>query len=198
MESLIFSVLPVSDVIETERLMLKEVNPKVSDFIFTRLKDNEIKACYALDYDDKLKIEKEKWEKGLTTYNISFRNFLLFSKISKEVIGRAGFHTWQIHHHRAEIGYGIDKAEQLNKGYMGEALAAIIPYGFEQMELNRIEAFLSPHNTPSVKLMERFGFVKEGSLREHYFKNGIHEDSDCYSILRREFDAKPALFETIR
>lgn len=184
MESHIFSRLPRSEQLETERLILKEISQEVWDFIFTQLTDDDIMQCYGLPNKERLETEKEKWRMGFTTYKISFRNFFIYSKVTEEVIGMAGYHTWYIHHNRAEIGYGIDKPAEKQKGYMSEVLATLIPYGFEQMGLNRIEALLSAKNIPSVKLVEKFGFTKEGVMRKHYLINGIYEDSDCYALLK--------------
>ncbi|MND70827.1 putative ribosomal N-acetyltransferase YdaF [compost metagenome] len=72
---------------------------------------------------------------------------------------------------------------------MTEALKPIIQYGFETMKLNRIEAFLSPDNIPSLKLVQKFGFTKEGHLREHYNKDNKLEDSAVYSLLKSEYKA---------
>ena len=48
-------------------------------------------------------LEKQKNEKKLVNYNISFKNFIMQEKATGNVIGRVGFHTWYVHHNRAEI-----------------------------------------------------------------------------------------------
>jgi len=70
---------------------------------------------------------------------------------------------------------------------MTEAFQKIIHYGFDVMKLNRIEAFVSPQNEASIKLLKKFNFVEEGLLRKHYFKNNIMEDSLVCSLLRSEY-----------
>ena len=56
------------------------------------------------------------------------------------------------------------------------------------MGLNRIEAFVSPANEPSLRLLRGFGFAEEGRLRGHYCKNGMIEDSLCFGLLRNEWN----------
>ncbi len=85
------------------------------------------------------------------------------------------------------MGYSIYDEAHKNKGYMGEALKAVIRYGFEHMGLNRIEALVGPNNGPSLTLIHRMGFLKEGVLREHYVKNGVAEDSVAFALLRKDF-----------
>ena len=91
-------------------------------------------------------------------------------------------------HRRAELGYAFFDESFRGKGLMAEAVKAVIAYGFHQMDLHRIEAHISPHNLPSLKLIRKFHFTEEGLLRKHYFTNGVREDSKVFSLLREEFE----------
>lgn len=175
--------------LETERLFLKEMTPEFWTAALAKIPDIELMELMGFNTAEELALEKEKARVGMTTYNISFRHFLMIEKSSDSTIGRAGFHTWHKNHCRAEIGYAIHREENRNKGYMKEALKAIIAYGFEQMGLNRIEALIGPMNTPSIRLAEGLGFVKEGQLRSHYLKNGEFQDSVFYAMLKPEYEA---------
>jgi [ribosomal protein S5]-alanine N-acetyltransferase len=75
---------------------------------------------------------------------------------------------------------------------MLEAITSIVDYGFHKMELNRIEAFISPDNLPSKKLIAKAGFTQEGVLREHYkWENKIY-DSVVFSLLKSEYKSNQA------
>jgi len=180
--------MPTVTILETERLLLKEVTPEFHDFIFQNWNDEEIMKYMGFFEMANYLVEREKNKQRLVNYNISFRNFIMEAKATHEVLGRIGFHTWYVHHNRAEIGYGMLQEEYKGKGYMTEALKPVLEYGFDVLHLNRVEAFIGSQNTPSIKLVERFGFVKEGLLREHYCKNNVYEDSACYSLLKSEFE----------
>lgn len=175
-----------SVIIHTERLLLKELTPGVMNLVYTTLPDEHIKIFLGLT-DAELVTEQGKFQKGLTMHNRSFRNFLLIEKTDGNVIGKCGFHTWYPDHSRAEIGYNMNNDEVKGKGYMKEAFRPILNYGFETMELNRIEAFIGRRNEASQRLVKGCGFVEEGVMREHYCKNGVIEDSVCFSLLRREW-----------
>ena len=71
---------------------------------------------------------------------------------------------------------------------MREALPEVLKYGFNTMNLHRIEALIAPGNIPSLKLLQRTGFTREGLLREHYMKGGRLEDSVIFSLLRPEYE----------
>ena len=55
---------------------------------------------------------------------------------------------------------------------MMEALCAVLKYGFEKMDLNRIQAIIDSKNIRSMKLVHRLGFKKEGVLRQRSYFNG--------------------------
>lgn len=86
----------------------------------------------------------------------------------------------------AEIGYGL-LSNAGGKGYMNEALAALLDYGFWEIKLNRVQAKIDPKNTDSAKSLGRIGFTKEGHLRESCVVNGVLTDSALYGLLRSEW-----------
>ena len=113
--------------------------------------------------------------------------FLLTEKITNTIIGRCGLHNWNKEHHRAEIGYNISDENYKRKGLMTEAVSSIIDYGFNKLNLHRIEALVGSNNIPSLKIMENHNFTKEGLLRQHYNVADKYEDSIVYSILYNEY-----------
>lgn len=171
----------------TTRLKLRVIDEKVYAYIFDHFNDKELMQFFALETTEDLATEIQKHQKGVSTYNKSFLNFQLIDISSQKIIGWCGFHTWYTEHSRAEIGYHLISETSKNKGLMTEAFSAIIPYGFNIMKLNRIEAFISPTNMPSLKLVKKFGFIYEGHLRQHYNKNNVLEDSVVYALLKDDY-----------
>jgi ribosomal-protein-alanine N-acetyltransferase len=103
-------------------------------------------------------------------------------KENGQLIGTIGY--WQIkkEHYRAEIGYLLHRDFQ-RKGMMQEALTIVIHYGFAEIKLHTIEADIDPKNTPSISLLERNKFVKEGYFKENYFFEGKFYDTVVYSLV---------------
>ena len=99
------------------------------------------------------------------------------------LIGYVGFWKWVREHFRAEVGFALLPAYWC-KGIMYEALDAIIKFGFEKMNLHRIEADVNPGNIPSIKLLEKLNFKQEAYYKENIFFNGKFCDSAIYSLLR--------------
>ena len=175
------------DQIITDRLILRQLTPEVYDYVFQTYSSASLLHFFGLSTQEELDLERKKYQNGLSTYNRKFLYFQLLDKLHGNIIGWCGYHTWYIDHYRAELGYALFDDAHKGKGLMSETLVPIIKYGFEQMNLNRIEAFVGPENTASNKLLQKFHFVKEGQMRSHFFKNNQMEDSIVYSLLRSEF-----------
>jgi ribosomal-protein-alanine N-acetyltransferase len=102
------------------------------------------------------------------------------------LIGTCGLFRWNRNWRTCVTGYEISPLHQ-GRGYMTEALAAAISWGFREMQLNRIEAQVHPDNRASLSLLGRFGFVEEGRLREVGYWGGSHHDLMLYALLKREW-----------
>jgi len=179
--------VPAGEIITTNRLVLRGYNPDICNHLFTISDDSEIMNYLGLKSGEELRVEKERFVGGYTTFNKSFLYFHLILKENNMLIGWCGFHTVYSSHDRAELGYVMNGDEHKGKGYMKEALRPVLQFGFEKMKLNRVEAFISEENIPSFKLLISNNFQKEGLLREHYFTKGKHEDSAVYSLLKSDF-----------
>jgi [ribosomal protein S5]-alanine N-acetyltransferase len=100
-----------------------------------------------------------------------------------EVVGLIGLHTWQHHHQRAELGYEM-AVFRWGQGIASEAARAVIDYGFTDMRLHRIQAHTIAGNHRSVRLLERLGFHREGTLREYSLEEDLtFHDSAVYGFL---------------
>lgn len=85
----------------------------------------------------------------------------------------------------ASLGYWMGEPFA-GKGHMRAALSALLPVAHERLQLRRIEAACMPANAPSIRLLERCGFVREGYSREYLCINGVWEDHLLFARLRRD------------
>ena len=105
---------------------------------------------------------------------------------SNKIIGSTTLFNLSLDNGRAELGYAMAHA-YWGKGYMNEALKALVSHVFEVMELRRLEADVDPRNAASIRTLERLGFQREGFLRERWHVNGEIQDAFFYGLLRREW-----------
>jgi len=106
-------------------------------------------------------------------------------KDTQEFIGGVGLHV-DARFNRAELGYWIGEPFW-GKGYMSEAVGAVIQYGFEEVELNKVHAIHLLNNPASGKVMQKNGMVKEGEMKEHVKTQNGYQDIAQYGLTRKEY-----------
>ncbi|WKN45815.1 GNAT family N-acetyltransferase [Tunicatimonas pelagia] len=173
--------------IETNRLLLTELkaadiptivkhafNPKISDFT----------GNIPYPYSEKDAIY---W---LNLANQGFRSganviFAIRLKPQEEFIGGISL-TIERRFNRAEIGYWI--AEPFwNQGLTTEATKAIVKFGFEILNLNKLTSSHLAKNIASGKVMQKAGMVKEGELKEHILKDSEYHDLILYGLTKTDY-----------
>jgi len=122
--------------------------------------------------------------------NVFYQNdgiyFAIARKDNDQLIGSIGLTTYNSYHNRIELSYDLAK-EYWRQGITTKAIQAVLKYGFEQLKVNRIEAFTSTNNLPLKNLVIKSGFSQEGTLRQHRYHRGTYVDAFSFSLLRQEF-----------
>lgn len=104
---------------------------------------------------------------------------------SGRLIGTAGFVWWRPDQRRAEVGYAIARSHW-NRGLTTEAMQAIVRFGWQRMELHRIEARCLIENSASERVMQKIGMRFEGILRGQILVKGQFRDVKMYALLRTD------------
>jgi RimJ/RimL family protein N-acetyltransferase len=87
---------------------------------------------------------------------------------------------------RLELGYVLGRAHW-GQGLMAEAATAACAHVFGTMGMRRIEAEVNPLNRGSNLLLQRLGFVLEGTLRQRWTAKGASYDTHIYGCLRDDW-----------
>jgi len=85
----------------------------------------------------------------------------------------------------ASLGYYGGEAYS-GTGRMSEGMGLVLKYAFEDLGLNRIEANIQPENTPSLRLVQKLGFRKEGFSPKYLEINGKWCDHERWAILHED------------
>lgn len=85
-----------------------------------------------------------------------------------------------------KLGYAV-AADEWGRGYATDAARSLVAFAFRELALHRVSAAIGPRNAPSIALVEKLGFTREGVLRDHVFTNGAWRDSVLYSVLAHEW-----------
>jgi len=92
----------------------------------------------------------------------------------------------------ARLGYCLSDAAW-GHGYATEAARALLQWAFDTLDLNRVQAETDTRNAASARVLEKLGFVREGTLREDCVVNGEVSDSWVYGLIRRQWTPSPGL-----
>ncbi|MEY8292229.1 GNAT family protein [Carnobacteriaceae bacterium 52-44] len=112
---------------------------------------------------------------------------LSFAIIYKgKIAGTIGFNSIDSKTKTGVVGYWIGKDYQ-GKGIMTKAFKALLGYGFTELVLNRIEVRVAAENIKSKAIPERFGFKKEGVIRQAEWLYDHSVDHVLYSLLSTEW-----------
>ena len=87
---------------------------------------------------------------------------------------------------RAELGYSLLPSRQ-GQGLAREGVGLALAFAFGPLDLERVEADVDPRNGPSWRLLEHFGFQREGLLRHRWRVGGEFADSWIYGLLQDDY-----------
>ena len=88
------------------------------------------------------------------------------------------------------IGYALDE-RYAGKGIASEAVLLMVHFAFYSLYLNRVEAYVSPTNIASIRVLEKVGFLQEGLLKQLIYINGNWEDHYIYAITASKYKGEP-------
>lgn len=180
----IYGNLPM---LETERLLLRKITLDDIEDMNLYSSNEQVTKYVTWNTHKTLSDTKAFVEFVLNKYeNEQVAPWGIENKENGKFIGTIDFVWWKPEHKIAEIGYVISK-DFWGKGLTTEAAKKIVRFGFEKMDLVRIQARCFVKNIGSARVMEKSGMSFEGILRKAMFVKGKHQDLKMYSILKEEF-----------
>jgi [ribosomal protein S5]-alanine N-acetyltransferase len=181
---------PEFPVLETERLVLRQLEPGDATAIFAIKSDAE--TMRYMDTPPLADVSEAEASLASAAEGFAAGDSLKWAVTLRgqdELIGECTLFRIRVESRRAEIGYYLARPHWGN-GYNHEALTRIVEYGFNDLGLNRIEADLDPRNVGSARAVHRLGFVDEGLLRERWIVSGEVSDSLLVGLLRSDWEAR--------
>jgi ribosomal-protein-alanine N-acetyltransferase len=176
MHSLSFPLL------QTERFELKQVHTEDQAFLFKGLSDpiampyNGVYFKTLEDTKAQLDWYDKNWKEGTGI------NWKIEDKNTCESIGVISVYNYKPEHRKAELGYWL-LPRFWGKGIASEVIKPVIHYWKTEKKLHRFEAFIETENIASIRLIEKAGFIFEGTQRECEIKFGRFISLHMYSLL---------------
>lgn len=119
--------------------------------------------------------EHEEWFKNKATdkYN---KTFAIQLKSTKEIIGIVGNTEYDSINRTTNPFIYIGEKELQGKGLGQEALSLMLDFCFSILNVHRVYGYLFEYNVASKKMLEKCGYIHEGTLKQHWYKDGKYHD----------------------
>ena len=176
-----FSEFPT---IETERCLLRQMthddapailkhlgNPKVKQYLNMETLQDIDGAVAWIDWMNRYYEEQDGLRWGITL------------KSTGDFVGSVGLHGWDSTVRFAEVGYDLSEPFW-GQGYATEVTQRVIQFGWEEMNLQRIEADVVSENDGSVRVLEKLGFQYEGTRQRRVLLGDTYHDELLYALLK--------------
>lgn len=176
--------------LKTERLVLRKVHLEDAPALFESWSDYEVQK-YNAPVMENVDEARKAIEHQLQLIEKEEEFYWAITQKDRNIaMGMCGFNYWDLHHRRAAIGYDLAR-KYWGNGYGREAVHAIIQFGFEKMNLNRVEANTIEDNYGSVNMLQKLGFTLEGVRRKYSWEDDeTFHNGTIWSMLQSEFVIK--------
>ncbi|WP_088036700.1 GNAT family N-acetyltransferase [Evansella clarkii] len=174
--------------LETGRYILRGIKEEDAKELFPFMSDRKTMRFitpHPVDTEEKLQCHIKA-----SLYNYADSKeipWVITHKETNEIIGMFRLHKLHLWHKKAELG-AIIREEYQRSGVMTEIMGEVLRFGFEELQLNRIVGDIFEGNHGSARLLNKFGFTKEGQLRQTDFDGENFHDTIVYSLLRQEYE----------
>lgn len=182
-----FSQPPLFPVLTTQRLLLREINPNDAQAVFEIMRREDVNTW--LETEPLKSIEEAearvRGRMNLFYDKLGFRWAITLREDPGQLIGSCGFFSVRRGTQSVETGYDLHPTFW-GQGFMSEALRAMVDFAFGNQDIfpvHRIEALIAPGNGASIRVLEKLGFVREGTRREFFFWDGRYQDVYIYALL---------------
>lgn len=178
--------------LETPRLILRLTGPALAEEVTAYQTENRAflsitdpqrgEDFYTVEFQRNLLVQEEE---RCRNYRAA-RYWVSKKEAPDRIIGMVGlneivFGAFQ----SCFLAYNLSGAN-VRQGYATEAVKELLRVAFEELGLHRVEANIMPRNLPSLGLVEKLGFVREGLSREYLKINGVWEDHVHMVLLNRK------------
>jgi L-phenylalanine/L-methionine N-acetyltransferase len=166
--------------LQVEGLLIRRAEPDDCSALYEMFSHPQVFAgTLQLPYPSREYWRQRLADAGDSTYN-------LVAVVSDRVVGMLGVHTFPNRPRRRHVGaIGICVQNEWQGKGIGKALMrAGLELADNWLNLTRLELEVYTDNESAIRLYERFGFEREGTLRQHAFRDGRYVDSYMMARLR--------------
>lgn len=120
----------------------------------------------------------------------NFYHFMIRAKADDRLIGKAEIQRIEWTNSNGQIRIGIGSAEDRCKGYGSQALKMLLRFGFAELNLFRLSAYVPEYNEGAIALLKKYGFVEEVRRRQALEREGRRWDLLVFGLLKDEWQSQ--------
>ena len=160
---------------------LHPITPADLPHIYTGLGDPRVTRHYGVHFDS-LEATQEQMDRYAALGRDGTGKWWAIRDENGSFLGAIGFNGLQRAHRKAEIGFWL-LPEHWGKGIIGQVMPDALAHGFKELDLHRIEGIVEGGNMASGRILQRHGFVHEGTLREAECNHGKWIDLEMWALI---------------
>ncbi len=170
--------------IQTERFILRQFTSADLENVFRGLSHPDVIKYYGISFSS-LEATKEQmtWFSDLEKNNTGIW-WAICSKADNTFLGAGGLNDLDKDNRKAEIGFWL-MPENWGKGIMKEVMPHICRYGFEKLNLHRIEGFVDSENKNCKNALAKLDFNYEGTMKDCEIKDEKFLSLDIYAMINQ-------------
>ena len=166
-------------------LVLNTIKPDDIHHVFRGLSHPDVIRYYAVSFLT-LEATQEQMDWYATIEREGTGKWWAIREVgSNTFLGAIGINNIVAKHRRCELGFWL-LPEHWRKGIVAQVLPQVLDHAFNTLGLHRMEAQVETENHASRKLLARFGFKHEGTLRDCEWKDGNPISLDVFALLSTE------------
>lgn len=169
--------------LQGELVRLRAHEPEDEPYYYAWINDPEVIEHLGARYPFSHAQEREFIAAPATYGNLSLTVVTLADDCP---IGNVALRETSAENRSANLGIMIGAKEYWDRGYGTDAMRTVCRFGFEMMNLHRIELDVFAGNDRALKVYERLGFVREGQRRQAHYSRGRYVDVITMGLLAGE------------
>ena len=138
-----------------------------------------------------VQFDRERFEQILAAAKLDSNEcFLICRSQDDAIVGQINLsQIFRKAFQNAYLGYQLFNGFT-GKGYMAEAVHLVLEFAFEKLKLHRIEANVQPNNLPSIAVLKRAGFAKEGFSKRYLKIGGKWRDHERWALVKEDWRSR--------
>ncbi len=170
---------------EGRLIRLRAREPEDAPHLHKWFNDPEVTEFLTMRYPLSMKSEREFIE-SVTIADYTHAGFAIETLADQRLIGGVDLLRTSPENRSASLGIAIGDKTCWDGGYGTDTMRTVCRFGFEMMNLHRIQLEVYAPNERARHVYEKVGFVLEGRLRDALFKYGRYRDVFVMSLLEGE------------